>query len=144
MTAVEVVCARLAQVSAVTALVSTRIWPMKLPQSPVFPAIRVTLVAQPWAGQLRGVTRRVRARVQVDALAREASGTDPLAVANAVADAAFGGGDGDALAGWTGALGSPAVTVSGVLPLDRREGYFADDLRQVVVSQDFDVWFDGV
>ncbi len=143
--AVDVVVARLGQISALTALVGSRIYAMKLPQSPTLPAVRVTLVSQNDPAHLRGTVRRVRARVQVDAVSGERVTADPLSQARAVdaaAHGAFSGGAATGLSGWAGEVFSPAVTVSGILPIDAREGYFADDLRQVVASRDYEVWFD--
>lgn len=146
MTAVDVVCTRASAVSALTALVSTRIWALKLPQSPTLPAVRVSLVSEVTFPHLRGLVTTKQARVQVDAIAREGSGVDPRASANAVADAAhgsFSAGAATGLAGWTGEVGSPATRVHEIRPLNRREGYFADDLRQIVVSIDYLVVYEG-
>lgn len=142
MTAEEAVRTRLLAVAAVTALVSTRIYMDKLPQSPTYPCARVTLISETGAAHLRGADAVKPARVQVDAYAREVSGVDPYALANAVAAAIHGDDDGSALSGWAGDIGgSPASHVQGCQRLERRRYYDPDELRVITVSQDYQVWF---
>lgn len=137
MTAAEVVRARLLTISAVTAIVVDRVYTQVLPQTPTdtLPAIRVQRVDQIEDAHLRGTTKPVRARVQVDSVAKSA------AAAFALDAALHGNGDGTGLAGWTGEIGSPAVRVAAILPIDVRDGYDAEDLKQYKVMRDYAVTF---
>lgn len=141
MTVEEAVIARLQTVSAVTALVSTRIYLDKLPQSPTYPCVRVQLIDEQTGQHLRGGESLRVARVQVDAFAREVSGVNPYALAVSVADAIHGDDAGSGLQGWSGTLGSPAVTVVSVFRSDRRRYYDPEELRLVTMSQDYQVTF---
>jgi len=130
---------RLKAITALVALVSTRIYAVRLPQTPTnltLPAVRVQQISRAETVHLRGVAQLMRARVQVDAIAQEQSGADPLARAHAVANAAYGDGGGAGLAGFSGLVGS--VDVRSIVPIPgQREQYDADDLRQVLVGQDY-------
>jgi len=141
-TAEDAVIARLLALSAVTALVSTRVYLDKLPQSPTYPCIRVTLVSEQGSGHLRGADALKPALVQVDAFAREVSGVDPYAMVNAVAAAVHGDDAGSGLSGWAGDVGgSPASHVQGCQRIDRRRSYDPDELRVITMSQDYQVHF---
>lgn len=136
MTVEQAVIERLQASADVTALVSTRIYQLTLPQKPTLPAIRVQLISEPRTYQLRGEDGAIRARVQVDAYAAEGNGTDPYAAAHAVAEAVRG-----ALSGKRFTVGSPAITVMGAMVDNRRVLYEAGELRSVNHSQDFIVWW---
>lgn len=140
MTAEEIVRARLLSMAALTAVVAQRVYLDKLPQSPVYPCVRVTLVSETGGAHLRGADRVKPARVQVDAYAREVSGVDPYALASVVADAVHGDDAGSGLSGWAGEIGSPASRVQGCQRLERRRYYDPDELRVITVSQDYQVW----
>lgn len=137
MTAEEAVRARVLAITAVTALVSTRVYLDKLPQTPTYPCVRVTLVSERSTYHLRGEDGCRPARVQVDAFARERSGVDPYALAAAVADAIHGDGAGSGLSGFVGAIGSPAFEIFGIFRVDRRRYYDPEELRVITVSQDY-------
>lgn len=141
MSPAEVVIARLQAVGAVTALVGTRIYQLKLPQSPTLPAIRVQEIDVIDRHHLRGREQLVRTRVQVDAFVAESSGADPLATVHTLADAIHGDGNGpnaSGLDGWIGEIGSPPVAkVLGVFRKDRADSYEADVLRVVRTRQDY-------
>ena len=143
MSPVEAVRGRLLTLTPVTALVSTRIYPMKLPQSPTLPAIRLMLVGVIEFLHFRGTDLMWRARVQVDAVAKEASGINAYAQVQAIAAAVHGrfvGGVATGLCGWAGTVGSPPCRVAAMIPDGRIEGYDPDELQQVRVSQDYVVW----
>jgi hypothetical protein len=125
--------ARLLAASGVTALVSTRITQLVLPQKPTLPAIRVQLIDQPPFYHLRGDVRLMRSLVQVDCFGAEIVGyTAVEAIADAV-DAA--------LTGQPFALGSPTeIEITGVLRQSRRPMLEDGELRQVRIQQDFVVW----
>lgn len=141
MTVEDAVIARLLALSAVTALVSTRVYLEKLPQSPTYPCVRVTLVSDGTDYHLRGGTGVKRARVQVDAFAKEVSGVNPYALVETVADAVNGADDGTALSGWRGSIGSPAFEVLACQQVERRTMYDPEELRVVTMSQDFMVTY---
>lgn len=137
MTVEDVVLARLLSLTTLTAMTSTRMYLGKLPQSPTYPAVKVFAVDDIGEGHLRGGGGVLTARIQVDCYAREVSGVNPKALANAVSDAVRGPGDGTALDGWVEAVGSPVFWVLGCLFADRHEGYDETELRVYTVSQDF-------
>lgn len=140
MTVEEVVCARILQLGAVTALVSTRIYLDKLPQAPTYPAVRVQLVDDLTSQHLRGPNGLCRARVQVDAYAHEDSGVDPYAQVAALAAALHGDGLGPSasgLEGWIGELGSPPFQIVECARALRLRTYDADELKILTMSQDY-------
>lgn len=139
MTVEEAVVARLLALSAVTALVSTRVYLDRLPQSPTYPCVRVQLIDEQQDPHMRGAMAMRVARVQVDTFAQERSGVNPYALAQTVASAVHGDDAGSGLSGWTGEIGSPAITIHASARLDRRRSYDPDELRVVTVSQDYQV-----
>lgn len=138
MTVETIVIDRLLAISALTALVSTRVYLDKLPQQPTYPCVRVTLISEQEDYHLRGGGMKT-ARVQVDAFAKEVSGVDPYALAAAVADAVHGDDAGSGLSGWSDAIGSPASHVQGCFRIDRRRQYDPDELRVLTMSQDYQI-----
>lgn len=116
--------------AGVTALVSTRIWQLKLPQSPSLPAVRVQVISEPKGYQLRGPDGATRARVQVDSVADESAGYTQLDTIALAVDAA--------LSGATFTSGSTWVT--GCFRDNRRSMYDPQELRQIVIAQDYIVW----
>jgi hypothetical protein len=141
MSAALAVVRRLELIGAVTAIVQSRIYQVKLPQKPVLPAIRVQRIGTDEFMHLRGVNRLMRARVQVDSVASEAYAADPVTASTALDAALHGTGNGTALGGWRGTVGG--ITVTGILPAGLREGYDAQQLEQFKVMRDYYVWFYG-
>jgi hypothetical protein len=140
----EAVCERLLAISAVTALVSTRVYQLRLPQHTTLPAIRVQLVDERDDYHLRGATNLLQSRVQVDAYAEEASASDPYATATALADAIqgdFSGGAPSGLSGWQGRDGGspPTIEVAFTERIDRRPMFEPEELRLVRIRQDYRV-----
>lgn len=127
------VIARCLSQAAVTTI-SPRVWQMKLPPKPVLPAGRVQLIGEAEFYTHDGTSNIFRARLQVDAVAEEISGQDPYAKAVQLARAYNG-----ALSGFRGDVNGFAIT--GIMRADRRAGYDADELKQVVVSQDYICWY---
>jgi len=125
------VVAHLASDMAIAALVGTRVYHLKLPQSAKLPAVRVQLIDEQVGYQLRGEDGATPARIQVDAFAAEPAYDVAIAIATAVDDA---------LSGQRFSVGSPAFEVIGVFRLDRRVMYEAEELRLVRVLQDYRVW----
>jgi hypothetical protein len=130
----EAVLDRLLAVSGVIALVSTRIYQLKLPQHPAFPAIRVQLVDEPENYHLRGNDALTFARVQVDCFDRATSGGDPYLGAVTVAAAVN---DALTVEGW--GVGSPPRNASGVFRILRRAMFESEELQIVRVWQDYRV-----
>lgn len=141
MTVTQAVISRLSAISALTALVSTRIYQLILPETVTLPAVLVTRIDTVEDSHLRGGGAMYRTRVQIDAVV-DARATSPLVTANAIERAISGPGDGTGLSGFKGIVpsGSPAFAIAGVQALDVRDGYAGDELRQVRVSRDFYVW----
>lgn len=143
MTVEEAVRARLLTMTPLTTLVNTRIYLDKLPQSPTYPCVRVTLISEQSTYHLRGGDALKPSRVQVDAYAREVSGVDPYALAARVAEAIHGDEAGSGLSGWTdaGLSGSPEPQIQGVFRMDRTRSYDPQELRVVTISQDYQVQY---
>lgn len=134
MTVEQAICERLLANAGVIALAADRGYLLKLPQSPTLPAFRVTLISGPEGSHLRGHGALVLARVQVDAIASEESSTDPY---DAAADLA--GAIATALMGQ-----EPFISDDLELKVVEREArpviYNADELREVMIPQDFMIW----
>lgn len=144
MTAAELTRLRLLDVSAVTALVSTRIYTLLVKAGSVMPCVRVQTISGSEDMHLRGSYGLRRARVQVDAIASvKTTGVDALASARTVSEAAHGDGAGSGLCGWTGTVnGSPGVDILAILPLsDAVERYTPDEQEYVTVSRDYAVHY---
>lgn len=123
--------------SAVAALVGARVYQLKLPQKPTLPAVRVQLIDEPVRYHLRGSVAVMRARVQADSYAAEASGSDPYASVTALAaavDAALSG------QRWSDDGSPVTIEVTGCFRQNRMVLYEAEELRLVRVMQDYYVF----
>jgi hypothetical protein len=109
--------------AAVTALVSTRIYPLKLPQGYSLPAISYQRVSSPRLYALSGTTGRLRARIQLDCWA------DTYSAVKGLADAVRG-----ELNGHTGTFGSSTVDS---LTLDAERDGFEEDTEVFRVLQEY-------
>lgn len=130
----QAVISRLLATSAVTALVSTRVWLQKLPQHPALPAVRVQLITHPQEKHLRGPNGMTMARVQVDTYTADSgvAYTRAASIADAI-DAS--------LAGVTGApFTVDDLYVAHVQRVDRRHLFEADELELFRILQDYRVW----
>jgi hypothetical protein len=125
------VIARLEAVTAITALVSTRIYQGVFPQSPVLPAVRVQHIGEVRRQHLRGDAGVVVSRVQVDSVA---DGGNPITDAQAVDAAIVGDASGTALLGFKGDSGG--VFIHNVEPAGEREFFDGEELRQYRVIRD--------
>lgn len=134
MTVEEAVADKLLTTGAVTALVSTRITQLIVPQHSAFPAIRVQLIDEPIRYHLRGNVDLTAARVQVDAFAKIGS-SDAYLSATTIADAVR---DALTIEGWS--VGSPSRLVQAAFLMSRRVMFESDEFRLVRVMQDFRVW----
>ncbi len=123
-------------VSGLAALVDDRIYQLKLAQNTDLPAVRVQLIDSIELYHLRGGSRTLRSRIQIDAFARESSDKDPYEEASAVADAIHA-----ALSGKVFTVGSPeTLKITGVFRESRQPFYEAAELREVRIVQDYIVW----
>ena len=134
MSAEVAIRARLLATAGVTTIASTRIWQLKLPQSPVFPAVRLQLVSEPLGYHLRGPDGAIRARVQVDAVTQEVSGGATYTQADSLADAIDA-----ALSGQVFTISG--IRVTGCLRDNRRPLYNPQELREIAIAQDYIVWW---
>lgn len=141
MTPEQAVLERILAIAAVTALVSTRVYMLKVRQGSAMPAIRVQRISGVNDYHQRGEIGLKRSRVQVDVYAGEASGGDPYASALNLAALVHGDGNGvnaSGLSGWIGTTsGSPSIRILGVFLVDQAVGYEADEIREVRVRQDY-------
>lgn len=128
--------------SDVTAIVGSRIYRLRLPQTPTLPAIRLQRIDANEELHLRGPSGIQVARVQVDSVAL--SGPD----AERLDAAVHGDGVTTGLRAWKGMIGgggSPADTfeIRLIRPAGVREGYDALELKQYKVMRDFLVTYRG-
>lgn len=135
MTVEEAVIDQLLATSGVTDLVSQRVWPLKLPQHPVLPAIRVQLIDEPEDAHLRGYDALKRARVQIDIYDDVAGVGNPYTTVRDIATAVE-----DALRPQPFSVGSPAIVVMHARRLLRREMYEGDEFEYVRLMMDFELW----
>jgi hypothetical protein len=131
---VDVVAAvrlRILDIDAVTALVASRVYVQILPQRPTLPAIRLQRISDIQGMHLRGAGGKSSARVQCDIVAttREA--------ALAILAELDGPGDGSALIGWRGEVGSPGFEIDSIAPANITERFDAEDLTQFKVIRDY-------
>lgn len=134
MTVEQALCDRLLADAAVIAIVGTRGYMLKFREDGSLPAFRVTLISQQEPSHLRGRHETRRSRVQVDAVASEDSSADPYEAAADLAKAIA-----------TALMGKAPFIADDmeVRVVEREAGpviYHPDELRQVMVPQDFIVW----
>ena len=148
MTVVEAVRARLLSLTPVTSRVSTRIYPVVIPQSNnLWPAIKLQQIGKVEFMHLRGSSKVFRARIQVDYVVDVDTADDWYADAHAGSDAAHGDGQFESatgLCGWRGDIGSPAFRITGIIPeaAGPREVREDDgDQRRFRVHRDYLTWF---
>lgn len=138
---------RLLEIPAVVALISTRAYPLLLPQMPVLPAVRVQVVNEGQHYHLRGQTNAAGTLIQVDSYAERRSGADPFADASELARAIKGTWEPgassstppDGLSGWRGRVGGspPTLEIRGAFFVNRATIFEPNEFRLVRVRQDF-------
>jgi len=136
MTIEQVVADRLEGTPAVTDLVGTRIYQLKLKQNTAFPAIRVQEIDDLHGHHLRGVDTPAHARVQVDSYGSE-TGTDPYVTVQNVAAAVAAALDGERFT-------SAGVRVTGVFQDTRVTEQEPGTTPLIRVRQDFRIVYDHV
>jgi hypothetical protein len=121
----------------VRAIVGTRIYVLRLPQSPTLPAIRLQRIDANEELHLRGPSGIQVARVQVDSVSL--SGTQ----AETLDAAVHGDGVTTGLRAWRGFVdGSPgSFEILVIRPAGVREGYDALELKQYKVMRDYMVTY---
>ena len=123
---------RLLALSAVSALVATRVYSGLLPQNAPKPAVALQLIAPEESSQLRGSGGLLETTVQVHSVA--ATRASALQLADAIA----GDGDGAALSHFRGFISG--VFVHGILPTPiEREDYRGGDLNEYEVMRSYRV-----
>ena len=134
MDVVAAVRERILSLSSVTAAVSSRVYAQILPQRPDLPAIRLQRISDVGSMQLRGIGGVRRARVQCDIVATSRE------TALAILEDLDGPGDGSAMLGFRGTVGSPGspgVEIDCIAPANITERFDADDLTQYKVIRDY-------
>lgn len=139
MTIAPAVVERLEGVTAVTDLVSDRIYQAVFPQDGTFPAIRVQRIGEVVTMHLRGALGMHRERIQIDAVS---GSSEPVGEAQAIDSAIFGDGSGSSLVGWTGTIDE--FRIHCVEPAGAREGYDGEELRQYKVMRDVFVYWSSL
>ena len=130
------VIGRLEAISAVTTLVSTRIYQGLFPENPTFPAIRVQRISENEFMHARGTAGLFRTRVQIDSVSNAA---DAVGVAQSVDAVVRGDGATTGLIGWRGTVAG--VEIESILPAGVREEYDPEERRQYRVMRDvFVTW----
>ena len=112
----------------VAGLVSTRIYPGKLPQIPTLPAVTYSRVDGPRVQSLVGSSGLAHPRLQIDCWAETYAGVKTLA--NAVRGA---------IDGYSGTISG--TRVGGVL-IDDEQDVYEPNVEFYRVSQDYIVWHD--
>lgn len=138
MTLIATLRERLLDQATLVALIGSKVYATTLPQTPSLPAVRITQIGRAELMHMRGPVPLYRARVQVDSVSwtkEEADAVDAAVEGDGLGTSATG------LKGWRGSIGSPAVVIDAVLPIDVQEMYEAGELRQYWVMRDYFVWF---
>jgi len=139
----EAIRARILSLSAAIAICGTRVWTQQLPQSPVYPCVRVSMVDDPTMYHLRGPRGTTPARVQVDKYAQKPG--DIYATLSALEAAIDGDGLGrqaSGLSGFIGGIGSPPFVIKACFQQGRIGPRFdAEELNVLTMSTDYIVWY---
>jgi hypothetical protein len=143
----EAIAERLLEISAVTALVDSRIWVVENPQSPTHPSIRVAPITDMRGHHLRGPHGVQTASVQIDMYVSLDNDVDPYAQITELGSAVCGDGLGtqaSGLDGWIGRIGSPGFVVRECLQTMRYSPRVdADELRTLTLTQEFYVRYEA-
>lgn len=146
MTVVEAWRARLLSLTPVTNITSTRIRSLVFAQSERWPAVRLQQIGRIEFMHLTGSSHVYRARIQVDSVIAIATSATPYADAYALAEAVHGDGNGanaTGMCGWKGDIGSPAFTITGILPdgAGFRDFFEEDEPKKIRIQHDYLTWF---
>lgn len=129
MTIEEAITAHLLADAGVAALVATRVYPVKMPQRPTYPAVTYFRVSGPREHSQSGPSGLAHPRFQLDCMAATYAGAKTLAAAVRLA-----------LDGFRGSMGGGGgVDVNAVFIEDDRDDQ-DDDIQVYWVSLDAVVW----
>lgn len=127
------------RIVALNTSASSRVYPLKLPQKPTLPAVRVQRIGGVREQHLRGPQGQTITRVQVDSFVADTG--DAYAAVTDLAEEVKGDGLGDqasGLWGYKGSMGSPAIQIDNVeIVHDGTPEYEAEELRLVRIRQDY-------
>lgn len=146
----EAIVQRLLALPAVTAIVTTRVWLVMLPQSPVMPCVRVQQISAIDEGAHdRGAGGVGWARVQVDAVANLTTGGNGYLTVRKLTEAIHGDGRGPGatgLLGWKGVIGpigtSGPLEIQGIFSLlDGVAEVTPDAVQQIRIRRDYAVHY---
>lgn len=108
--------------ATIATAVGTRIYPIKLPQAPVFPAITIMRVSAPRANVLKGKASLARPRYQIDCWMWEKSSTTAFTDSQTLGGAVMA-----RLEGYSGVMTDPSTSP----PTDYHTGVTFDDARDL-------------
>jgi hypothetical protein len=134
---------RIAGLAAVAAIIGTRAYLLKLPQSPTFPAVRVQLIDRIARPHLRGPAGVSRQRLQVDAFEMERSNQNPYTTVANLMTAIEGDGKGTSasgIKGFAGEIGDVRIQLCDLVD-ERSPEYLPDEPGIVMMSQDYIVTY---
>ena len=146
MTVDEAVMTRLLALPAVTAITGTRLWMVKLPDRPIYPAGRIAFISEerPFAqrGPINGGQwARVQVDLYIDVATAQAAHVNPYTQLSALSEAVDGDGLGPSasgLLGWIGAVGSPPFRVRGIFrAAEYPVRWDADELQVLTRTHDY-------
>jgi len=123
---------RLNAVTALTDIVSTRIYRQQRPRGSALPCVVYQRITSSVVNHAGGVTATKNTRIQVDSLASTASG------ARTLADAVAG-----AISGWSNSGGTPSISMCHQMSdVDLVAGPdHGEDAPRYRVSQDYELWY---
>lgn len=116
--------------SGISALVSTRVYPVRLPQNPVFPCVTFQVITEPQIYTMEG-KNAPNAQFQIDCWADEHEDAHGLAAAVSACLSGFRG---------TMGTGGNAHNVSACLQRNATD-LFSPEVNDYRVSLDFSVWY---
>jgi len=112
--------------------ITTRCYPVALPQSPTYPLILYTKITGMRDHHLQGPSGHAHPRFQIEAWAQKASGYDAYSVAKSLADAIRG-----ALDGYSG---TAAGTKIGSCLIESEQDDYQKEIEVYRVIQDYFIW----
>lgn len=139
MTPEEAIRSRIVGLSAVQALVGTRVYLDQTPQDPTYPLVLVYSAGDHWNQQLRGADGIGQARISVEARVHVDAGHDAYTEVMDLYTAFDGDGRGPAATGvfgWVGLVGP--VQIANCAHRGSRDRFYDADVRRVLrMTQDY-------
>ena len=112
--------------STVSGLISTRVYPIKLPQSPTFPAVTYQRVSTPRVRSTTGPSGLAHPSIQIDCWAETYTGVKSLAEAAR-----------EAVDGYSGTVGG--VAIAGIIVASEND-FFEPEVEIYRVTMDITIW----